>query len=167
MKELTEFPDQLAKMLALIEQNRQRLETDMNSGLAASEGAGFNSSHSRDAVALAKAAADLGREVRAWLGDLDKKVRNLGQEKHVSLAVSFLQSLPASVRYSAYDKLMSAELKRTDGIKLSVPVRKIEPRKKKFGGKPRSGWKTPTSKTATTEGCEGSGRNLDRVIPNE
>ncbi len=123
MERLNDFPEHLNALFKMLETNRARLEADMMSKFAVAEGAGFNEKHALETRKLAEASHKLGVEIRAWLDSLQKATGNLGQQRKLGLMVDFIQSMPASVRYDTYDRLMGLELKRTDGIKISVPVR--------------------------------------------
>ena len=72
---LSQAPVHLEGVLSTLRELQRRLDVEMNSGLAASAGAGINPNHVRMGVQLATASAQLGREVRAW----SKRVREMAQ----------------------------------------------------------------------------------------
>lgn len=162
-KKLQEFPEHLQQMLNLIEQNRQRLETEMNSGLADSDGAGFNTKHATAAVSLAKAYQQLGQETRQWLDTLRKKAKNLGQDGKVTLAIQYILGLPVSTRHSAYKRLEASEKARPDGIDLRIPDREVKRRGPKYGGKPRTKLGSDAPSSVRREAFEGTEIDLTEM----
>lgn len=102
---LSQAPAHLEGVLSTLRELQRRLDVEMNSGLAASAGAGINPNHVRMGVQLATASAQLGREVRAW----SKRVRELSAsaplEQKVEAVIRFLQELNPVERLSILSKV--------------------------------------------------------------
>lgn len=116
MKELEELPDFLVDMQAVVNTNRDRLKQDMHSGLAGSEGAGYNDKHGTAAAKLADAHVKLSREIRAWRKSLREGARNMSLEEKLEVTMKFLQDLSLGDRKAFYKKLMELEKNRPDGV---------------------------------------------------
>lgn len=95
---ISEVPVQLEEVLKTLQELQKRLQTEMNSGLAGSAGAGVNPGHVRMGMQLAKATADLGREVRAWTKRVKELAGTATLEERLLGVRAFLDSLPESTR---------------------------------------------------------------------
>lgn len=119
MKDFLELPDELSKMLAILAEQRRRLEADMNAGMA--KNAGPNKDHIYAAKELAKAMSDLGHEMRMWAGHIKTNMDKMTPARKAQVVIQFVQGeLPVGQRRDLYEVLAKMEADRPDGIKLSI-----------------------------------------------
>jgi hypothetical protein len=124
LKELLSFPEELQAMKNLLQLNRQRLESDMDSPLARK--AGYNQKHGDATTKLSKAIKELGTELRAWIDKVDKKSKTLGQANKIDLVCRYITSLPVGVRKKIYEELVAFEAKWPQGVNLVIPEEEEE-----------------------------------------
>lgn len=117
---LTEVPAQLQRTLETLQQLQKRLDVEMNSGLAASAGAGVNPNHVTMATKLADASTKLGREVRAWSKKVVEAGRQAPLEERKEAVLRFILSLPHGERLEMYSNLQSGEKELPDTVRLHV-----------------------------------------------
>lgn len=125
MKEIFQVPEHMQKMLAVLDENRQRLERAMSLGPLAGS---FSEEHSAAAAELSRASATLGREMRNWLGATKTSLDKLTPGRKMQVFVEWAQGLPISIRRDLYTVLAGLEGERPDGLKVSVSDRFAEPR---------------------------------------
>lgn len=90
--------DDLIKVASLLRQNIERLDRDMNSGLADSKGAGANDKHVKHAKELSLAVAQLGKEIRQWKKRQVDKAKSLTKKQKTDIIVRFAAELPPPER---------------------------------------------------------------------
>lgn len=95
---ITEVPDHLSVVLKTLQELQRRLDTEMNSGLAGSAGAGVNPAHVRMGVQLSTASAQLGREVRAWTKRVKELAKSAPLEERLEAVRRFIQELSPADR---------------------------------------------------------------------
>jgi hypothetical protein len=116
---LFHLPDEIEALLKLIAENRRRLETDMNVGLAAKGGP--NPVHIGALKELATAMSTLGKEARQWAGHQKSNLDKMSPAQKARVVVQFiLNELPLGARRDLYLVLAKNEAERPDGLNLTV-----------------------------------------------
>jgi len=92
------LPSHLQALLEDLTENQRRLRQEMNSGLAASAGAGVNPKHVAMAESLTKSTINVSRELRAWVKTTKESSQNLSIQERVSLVAAFIKSLSSADR---------------------------------------------------------------------
>ncbi len=100
---LLEVPAELNEALALVRENRVRLEKAMEGKLA------FDAKHSAAAGSLASAVKALSAEARLWAAQLQERAGKATQEQRTQAAVQHLARLPDGIRLEAYRRLVETE----------------------------------------------------------
>lgn len=119
MREIFDFPEELNSTFRLLATIRQRLEGDMNAGLAPK--GGFNKDHLAGLEKLAVAQTKLGAEIRQWSGHTKSSLDKMPPAQKARVVLQFIQTeLPMSARRELYEVLAKAESGRHDGIHLSI-----------------------------------------------
>lgn len=119
MKDFLELPDELSKMLAILAEQRRRLESDMNAGMAKSGGP--NKDHIHAAKELSKAMSDLGHEMRMWAGHIKTNMDKMTPARKAQVVIQFIQGeLPVGAREDLYRVLAKMEADRPDRVPLVV-----------------------------------------------
>ena len=95
---VTEVPEHLESVLNSLKELQRRLDAEMNSGLAASKGAGINPAHVRMGMQLTNASTQISRECRAWAKQLKALASTASLDERCAAVVKFLQELPEEMR---------------------------------------------------------------------
>jgi hypothetical protein len=103
MADLLEVPTEVNDALALVRENRARLEKAMEADVK------FSSKHSDAAGKLAQAVKALSTEARLWANELTERAGRATPEERTAAAVKHLAGLPQGVRAGAYRQLVEAE----------------------------------------------------------
>jgi hypothetical protein len=101
-------PEHLSALLSDLVENQRRLRVEMNSGMAASAGAGPNPKHIALGESLTKASIALSRELRAWSKTTREASKNLSVAERIALVVAFINSLSIADRRS-FDELLHGD----------------------------------------------------------
>ncbi len=92
------LPGHLSALLEDLQSNQARLRLEMNSGMAASPGAGVNPKHVQMAESLTKSTINVSRELRAWAKATKETSQNLTIQERISLVAAFVKSLSTADR---------------------------------------------------------------------
>jgi hypothetical protein len=114
MADLLEVADEVVEALALVRENRARLESAM------SKKPGFDQAHSKAAGDLATATKMLSGESRLWAEIIRKIGEAATPEQRTAAALEHLLSLPPGPRAQAYEALAQRELSNAQRIPLTV-----------------------------------------------
>jgi hypothetical protein len=113
--DILEVPSEIAEGIAVVRENRVRLEADMAKGSPS-----FNQKHAAAAGALASALKALSTEARLWAAQATERAGRATQEQRTQAAIAHLARLPDGTRLDAYRRLVEAEAgnARPAGLKL-------------------------------------------------
>lgn len=105
---ILEVPGEVNEALALVRENRVRLEKamatpDKRTGLA------FNKAHAEAAGKLAQAVKALSTEARLWAQDVTERAGRATPEQRTQAALEHLSRLPQGTRLAAYRQLVDRE----------------------------------------------------------
>lgn len=100
---LLEVPSEVNEALALVRENRVRLESLMTADVK------FSAKHSDAAAKLAQAVKALSTEARLWAGQLQERASKATPEQRSAAAIQHLSGLPQGPRAAAYRELIRAE----------------------------------------------------------
>lgn len=113
-QDLLEVPTEVNEALALVRENRARLETEMAAKIA------FSQKHSDAAGKLAQAVKALSTEARLWANELTERAGRATPEQRTQAAIQHLAGLPDGVRLDAYRRLAELEGRSIRPVKLEV-----------------------------------------------
>jgi len=111
MKELMEVPDHLSLVLKLVKNAASRIENEMD---AITEGHALPDGLFKQLAELAGKSASLGREIRSWVGKVNKHMDDMSLEDRMKMTVTFIHDLSAGDRKRLYEFLRDDEVNRTD-----------------------------------------------------
>jgi hypothetical protein len=116
--DLLEVPTEVNEALALVRENRMRLESAMNN----QDGTRFNSKHADAAGKLAQAVKALSTEARLWAQELTERAGRATPEQRTAAAVAHLGALPQGVRADAYRQLVEREQRNVQPLQLELKL---------------------------------------------
>ncbi len=112
--DLLEVPSEVNEALALVRENRVRLEATMGASNK------FDSKHSAAAGALAQAVKALSTEARLWAAQLTEKAGRATPEQRTQAALQHLAALPDGTRLGAYRRLVELEAANTRPVPIVI-----------------------------------------------
>lgn len=120
MADLLEVADEITEALALVRENRVRLEQDMNAPAAKAAKGAFSAKHAAAAGSLAQALKALSTEARLWAEVIAKVGTNATPEQRTAAALEHLLGLPSGARAQAYEKLVTREAYASQPVPLRL-----------------------------------------------
>lgn len=114
MSDLLEVPSEVNDALALVRENRSRLEDAMT------KKPGFDGKHADAAGKLAQAVKALSTEARLWADQLTERASRATPEQRTAAALQHLLGLPDGPRLDAYRQLSTRESANVRPVKLSL-----------------------------------------------
>lgn len=113
--DILEVPGEIAEGIAVLRENRVRLEAEMAVGSPK-----FNQKHAAAAGALASGLKQLSTEARLWAAQAAERAGKATQEQRTQAAIQHLARLPDGTRLEAYRRLVELEdgNQRPTGLKL-------------------------------------------------
>lgn len=112
--DLTDVPAEVNEALALVRENRARLEAEMAQAVK------FNAKHSDAAGKLAQAVKALSTEARLWAQELTERAGRATPEQRTQAALTHLASLPQGTRLAAYRQLVEREERAAQPLGLEL-----------------------------------------------
>jgi hypothetical protein len=104
--DILEVPVEIAEGIAVVRENRVRLEAEMRDGKG---GLKFQQKHAAAAGALASALKALSTEARLWAAQATERAGKATQEQRTQAAIQHLTRLPDGTRLDAYRQLVELE----------------------------------------------------------
>lgn len=114
--DLLEVPAEVNDALALVRENRARLEEAMT------RKPGFDSKHADAAGKLAQAVKALSTEARLWAGQLQERASKATPEQRTAAALQHLLALPQGPRADAYRQLAERERAHVAALGLELKL---------------------------------------------
>jgi hypothetical protein len=113
--DILDVPAEIAEALAVVRENRARLEAEMGASNK------FSQKHATAANGLSSALKALSTEARLWAAQATERAGRATQEQRTQAAIQHLSRLPDGTRLEAYRQLVQAEASniRPAGLKLS------------------------------------------------
>lgn len=102
--DILEVPGEIAEGIAVVRENRIRLEADMAKGSVS-----FSQKHAAAAGSLATALKQLSTEARLWAAQATERAGRATQEQRTTAAIQHLARLPDGTRLDAYRQLVELE----------------------------------------------------------
>lgn len=116
--DLLEVADEITEALALVRENRVRLEAVMS----AKAGKGFDPSHASAAHGLSQSIKALSTEARLWADVIRKLGEAATPEQRTAAALEHVLNLPTGQRAAAYAELVTREAYALQPLPLSCPL---------------------------------------------
>lgn len=113
---LLEVPSEVNEALALVRENRTRLEDAMT------RKPGFDAKHADAAGKLAQAVKALSTEARLWAGQLQERASKATPEQRTQAALQHLLALPQGPRADAYRQLVERESAHVAALPLELAL---------------------------------------------
>lgn len=112
--DILDVPGEIAETMALVRENRLRLETAMTASTK------FDAKHVSALGSLAASEKALSTESRLWAEVIRKLGESATPEQRTAAAIAHLSALPVGLRAKAYAELIAAESHALNGLPLRL-----------------------------------------------
>jgi hypothetical protein len=106
-----EVPDHLRLVLKLTKNAAERIENEM---ALITEGHALPDGLFKQLNELTGKSASLGREIRSWVGKVNKHMDDMSLEDRMKMTITFIESLSTGDRKRLYEFLRDSEVGRSD-----------------------------------------------------